>query len=134
MIVLDASVAAKWFLIEAESDVAVDIARRILRGDDTFAVPELFFYEVFSVVSRKHQDPARWAARGVEWLFQLPLQRVGMSPSLARRMAEFTRQGLTGYDAAYAALARAYDAVWLTFDTHAAKLLGEPSWVRSRLT
>jgi len=73
MIVVDASVAIKWFLIEPETPEAVHVVDRILRSTEVFVVPELFYYEVFAVVARKHQSPPKWAKEGMPWLLNLPL-------------------------------------------------------------
>ncbi|MCC6357008.1 MAG: type II toxin-antitoxin system VapC family toxin [Verrucomicrobiae bacterium] len=129
MTVVDASVAIKWFLVEPETPAAMRVARAALEGDDVFAVPELFYYEVYAVVTRRHADPARWATAGMRWLLNLPLRRMPMTVALAEGMREFTALGLTGCDAAYAALARAHGGRWLTFDRRAATLLGAPDWV-----
>jgi len=133
MIVVDASVAVKWFLIEPETSGAVQVADKILRGADVFAVPELFYYEVFSVVMRKHNEPSRWAKSGMTWLLNLPLQRMPISADLAIEMADFTARGLTGYDAAYAALAYRNGGRWLTYDETARKMLASPAWIISSL-
>ena len=127
--ILDASVAIKWFLVEPETPRAIAVARNILAGSAVFAVPELFYYEVFSVVIRKHKDPSSWAASGMHWLLNLPLQRMTLTQPLAEEMARFVDRGLTGCDAAYAALATLNRGTWLTFDKKASRLLGAPKWV-----
>jgi predicted nucleic acid-binding protein len=129
VIVLDASVAIKWFLREPETDRALAVARNLFAGTEVALVPELFYYEVFSVVVRKHQDPSGWAAGGWPWLMRVPLKRLSLDASLAAAMEVFVKAGLTGYDAAYAALARQYGAAWMTFDDRAAGKLGSPEWI-----
>lgn len=129
MTVIDASVAIKWFLVEPETPAAMRVARAALEGADVFAVPELFYYEVYSVVVRRHTEPNRWAKSGMRWLLNLPLRRMPMTAALAEGMRDFTIRGLTGYDAAYAALARAHQGLWLTFDRKAAAALGQPDWI-----
>ena len=134
MIVLDASVAIKWFLKEKETEEAVRIVDCILLGKDLFAVPELFYFEVFTVVMRRHQDPKRWANTGMRWLLNLPLEHVPMTAELSTAMADFTNQGLSGYDAAYAALALRHHGKWLTYDHRAKEMLSSPPWIVSRLS
>ncbi len=133
MIVVDASVAVKWFLIEKETPDAMQVVHQILRGKDVFCVPELFYYEVFSVVMRKHQQPVQWAKSGMHWLLNLPLQRVPMGEDLSSEMSNFIARGLTGYDAAYAAIAQKNGGKWLTYDETARKLLSCPPWIISQL-
>jgi len=129
MIVLDASVAVKWFLREPETDGALAVARSLFAGTETAMVPELFYYEVFSVVIRKHQDPSGWAEGGWPWLMRVPLKRLSLDASLAVLMGDFVKAGLTGYDASYAAISRRYSAPWMTFDDRAARALGSPEWI-----
>lgn len=127
--VVDASVAIKWFLVEPETPSALGVARDVLAGSGVFIVPELFYFEVFAVVMRKHKNPSLWADSGMRWLLNLPLRRIGLTRRLSKEMFRFVEQGLTGYDSAYAALATLNRGKWLTFDTKASALLGEPKWV-----
>ncbi len=46
-----------------------------------------------------------------------------MTDKLANQAAFFVKKGLTGYDAAYAALAKEMNGQWLTFDEKAHNLL-----------
>ncbi len=133
MIVLDASVAIKWFLVEPETPDAVRVVQAILQGRDLFAVPELFYYEVFSVVAKKHATPSQWANEGMTWLLNLPLRRMPVTPDLAVQMHTFMAQGLSGYDAAYAALAYRSQGRWLTYDEEAKRRLSSPDWIVSHL-
>lgn len=127
--VVDASVAIKWFLVEPETPRAIDIASKILAGGGIFIVPELFYFEVFAVVMRKHENPASWASAGMRWLLNLPLRRMSMTQQVAEEMARFAALGLTAYDSAYAALASLHQGRWLTFDSKASAVLGNPGWV-----
>jgi predicted nucleic acid-binding protein len=127
--VLDASVAVKWFVIEPETPAALDVARAVLRGDGPFFVPELFCYEVLAVTSRKTRAADRLAPRRMRWLMNLPLRRVPLTPALVDAMAPLLRVGLTGHDAAYAALAQTTRSKWLTYDARVASKLGRPSWL-----
>jgi predicted nucleic acid-binding protein len=131
MIVLDASVALPWFIEEQASDAADEVLERLLRGRERALVPELFYYEVFSVLGRKHPEFAAWVAKGLPLLMSVPVTRVPFGEATAMAMADLVGRGLQGYDAAYAALARQHDAVWLTFDQRASRVLGNPAWIVS---
>ena len=52
VVVLDASVGAKWFREEAGTAEAAALLERHLAGDLVLAVPWLFVYECMSVVTR----------------------------------------------------------------------------------
>jgi predicted nucleic acid-binding protein len=127
--VVDASVAIKWFLVEPETPRALEIASRILTGGGIFIVPELFYFEVFAVVTRKHENAPLWASFGMRWLLNLPLRRISLTQQVSEEMLRFTTLGLTAYDSAYAALANLHQAKWLTFDSKASAALGNPEWV-----
>lgn len=127
-VVVDASVAIKWFLQEPETSVAKRAARAIAAGSMRAAVPELFYFEVHAVMARRYPDFARWTQDGAAWLTALPLMRVPFSAELARAAQPFVEQGLTGYDATYAALAVTVQATWITYDEKAYRTLGEPTW------
>ena len=129
--VIDASVAIKWFLVEEETEEAMDLARALLRRTVQGVVPELFYFEVFSVLVRKHHDPEYWANHGVSWLRNLPLKHVVFHNLPTTRMQYFAAQGLSGYDSAYAALADELNIPWVTFDMKASHILGQPNWIHT---
>lgn len=129
MIVLDASVGVKWFLREAETETAMKLLDVLAAGQEVAAIPELFYYEVFAVVARKHENPGLWAKEGWPWLLDLPLRRVPVYAELGLAMQQFAAQGLSGYDASYAALASLHNGRWITFDRRASALLGDPDWI-----
>ena len=53
--VLDASVALRWLLEEEVHSNADMVLEKIVYDPDSFAVPELFAFEVFSVLHRLHE-------------------------------------------------------------------------------
>ncbi|MBI1859666.1 MAG: type II toxin-antitoxin system VapC family toxin [Deltaproteobacteria bacterium] len=128
--VIDASVAVKWFLNESDSGPAREILREIGDTPRAFAVPELFYYEVYAVCMREHPKPELFAEKGMPILFNVPCTRVPMTNDLAMQGAAFVAAGLTGYDAVYAALTKQLEGIWITYDKAAAKRLGMPKWIR----
>ena len=128
--VLDASVGVKWFLDEEDSAPATDLLKEFSRRGSQYVVPELFFFEVYAVCARRHPDIDRFVSDGLKWINELPLRRIPMSMELAAAGVRYIKQGLTGYDAIYVALARRTNGIWITYDKHAAKKLGNPDWIR----
>lgn len=128
--VVDASVAIKWFLNEPDSEPARNLLREYGTSGTHFVVPELFYYEVYSVCVRRHPNPHQFAKRGFAWLCSLPLKRFPISEELSVLGLHFVEKGLTGYDAAYAALARSLKGHWVTYDVEAFKALGKPNWIQ----
>jgi predicted nucleic acid-binding protein len=103
-VVLDASVVLKWFRVEAERHVA---PARTLRtafesGELIVLAPPLLHLEIVNVAGR------RWRMSGASLVeLAVALEDLGFDlrePELTR-VARWTAQGLTAYDAAYVALA-----------------------------
>ena len=132
MIILDASVALKWF-VDVEPLVAE--ARRILdeieRDPRPYMVPELFMNEMLAVLSRLPGSSAAQVQEALALIESLGLSRVGNGHELlATAAAIVERSGLSGYDAIYAALASLTGGVWLTADARAVKKLKQPGLVK----
>jgi predicted nucleic acid-binding protein len=121
--VIDASVAVKWFLKDEAHPQAEAILERLISKPEFFAIPELFCFEVFSVLSRVHPYGGKVYIDGVLPLLEGGLLRQPMTVSLAANAEQFVKIGLTGYDACYAALAKEIKGVWLTFDEKAHRLI-----------
>lgn len=117
--IIDASVALRW-LIKDEAHVHADeVLEKLIDDPDRFAVPELFAYEVFSVLLRIHPR-GLWAFRkGIIPILQMGIFRQPMTETIAVKANRFVKLGLTGYDACYAALAQDLKGMWLTFDKKA---------------
>jgi predicted nucleic acid-binding protein len=120
-VVLDASVAVKWFVREdpAADRAAEQQLARIVDGEDEAAVPELFFFEVLAVLVRRLPS-APDVALAMDALARLGLRRFALDKEIAEHAAGLSiSHGLTGYDAAYVALASSLGATWVTFDAEA---------------
>ena len=120
--IIDASVAIKWFVIE-ESGQAAAMATldRIQDSPQHFAVPELFFNEMLSVLCKLLDDEKKIQ----EYMFlleSLGLTRIGNGSELISLAATIAvKHKLSGYDAIYAAAANLVDGHWLTADARAHK-------------
>jgi len=121
--VVDASVAIRWFIQEEADSIADEVLERMVNEPARFAVPELFSFEVFSVLHRLHPDAIQVFNQAIIPLLQGGLFRQPMTEELAVRASHFVRSGLTGYDACYAALAKDLKGLWLTFDAKAHRLI-----------
>jgi len=129
--ILDASVAVRWFLQDERHPHADRVLEVLLARPGAFAVPELFAFEVLAVLCRTHPSPVECYVRGMIPVLQCGLLRQPMTEALARGAGHFLGRGLTGYDAAYAALARESGSTWLTFDAaaHRAIRRDRVSWL-----
>ncbi|MBW1998734.1 MAG: type II toxin-antitoxin system VapC family toxin [Deltaproteobacteria bacterium] len=128
--IIDASVALRWFIEDEYHPNADKILRRIVDEPHRFAVPELFCFEVYSILQRVHPKALTAFQDGMLPLLQGGVFRQPMTEELAARGQHFVGLGLTGYDACYAALAQIVEGKWLTFDDKAHRLIKkeEVSW------
>jgi predicted nucleic acid-binding protein len=121
--VIDASVALRWLIKEEAHAHADEVLEKLIDDPGRFAVPELFAYEVFSVLLRVHSR-GLWAFRkGIIPILQMGIFRQPMTETVAVKANRFVKLGLTGYDACYAALAQDLKGVWLTYDKKAHELI-----------
>lgn len=121
--VIDASVAVRWFIEEEIHPRADELLKMVVESPERFAVPELFAFEVYSVLHRLHPDGSDVFQKGIIPLLEGGMLRHPMTSDLAVKADRFVQLGLTGYDACYAALAQDLKGLWLTFDRKAHKKL-----------
>ena len=117
--VIDASVALRWLIEDETHPHADEVLEKAVQYPENFAVPELFAFEVYSVLQRVHPKGLQAFTSGIIPLLQGGILRQPMTKSLAVSSESFVKLGLTGYDACYAALAKQLRGRWLTFDRKA---------------
>lgn len=117
--VLDASVAVRWFVHDAPHPAAERILVAVVSHPGRFAVPELFGYELLSVLHRHHPRATRVMREGVDPVLRSGVLRYPLTPAIVNRAERYIARGMTGYDATYVALAEELDGLWLTFDSRA---------------
>lgn len=116
MVIIDASVAAKWFVDEPGSEWARSVLLELRDGPGWFSVPELFFVEMLSVLARLTESEEQ-LQQLLAILEDLGLARFALGHDTLRRATELTFSfGLSAYDAVYAATADLLGGVWLTAD------------------
>lgn len=113
--VIDSSVILKWLREEGEADVeeARALERQYRRGELQVTVPPLLFLELLNTAGRRWGWPPGQLGDMVGWLLAAGF-RVH-DPDL-RRIAHWTGEGLTAYDACYVALAEERRTVVVTAD------------------
>jgi len=122
MIIIDASVAIKWFVAqESGKDQALEILHSAKNKPQEFAVPELFFNEMLAVFCRLEKD-LRLICEYLESLQDFGFVRLGNGRRTLSLAAELgTKYHLSGYDAIYAANAKLVGGLWITADERAHK-------------
>jgi predicted nucleic acid-binding protein len=126
MIVVDTSVAIKWFFDESDSSPA----RALLKGEAVGA-PDLLYYEFANYLCMKDFVTPEEARRFVDQLYALPLQVFILPQKGFRRAVELAKRfGLTAYDASFVALAEALEADLVTADAKLVRKAKSLSFVK----
>ncbi len=127
-LVVDASVAAKWFLTdEADVDIAANLRHASLTGKTELHAPSIFSYEVGNLLlSACRQRPARLeeedAVACIRRLFALPIHIHPLSEEEGvETIGMAFRFSKTFYDMTYLNLAEKLDCRLCTADERAAR-------------
>ncbi|MFM7134040.1 MAG: PIN domain-containing protein [Planctomycetota bacterium] len=132
--VLDASVAARWFIPEQATETTEMLLELVRREEEDpltrspFVVPEVFFAEVMSAVTKQCRG-AHVLASCASVIADLPMNRVPWAQIPVDRYLEMVGRRVGAYDAIYAAIALEAGLPLITADTGLARALGEPPWV-----
>lgn len=135
-LVLDASVAAKWYLPSAHepnADRAMDLFRRYARGECRFLVPDLFWAELANILwksARVGRISSRSAALALATMPALGFTTVPSRELLKEAFAIATTFDRTVYDSLYVALAVTAQASFVTADEKLANALAAQVPVR----
>jgi predicted nucleic acid-binding protein len=128
-VVLDASVALRWFVDQPGHEAAAWWLRRFQSEPDLFVAPDLLRFEVHGGLARL-QPPREpdWAARCFGRLERLGVRTLPTTMDLFRRALALSRElRVGGYDAIYLAHAESLGARWLTADGRILRRLrGDP--------
>lgn len=130
--VVDASVAAKWFVPEVHSDAAL----RIFEGDHSLAVPDLFLSEFGNILWKKvrlgdiNRDEGREILKAIKLV---PLDIVSSVPLLDPAFEIAVGLGRTMYDSVYVALAVLEDCAFVTADRTLWRVMRTTSFARNVL-
>ena len=115
-LVIDASVAVKWFLNEENSDKARLIRSELEKGKVSIIVPELLFLEILnSLRYNKVKEQNILAANKI--LFGIGFEIVELSEEILFKVAENSiKYNVTIYDALYITLAQIHGTFLITAD------------------
>jgi predicted nucleic acid-binding protein len=127
MVIIDASVALKWFMEEPQSDVA----RGILDGDEPLAAPDLIIAEVCNGAWKAVRRNLMTAVQADAMAHQLPRVFEALHPAegLAAAAMHMARDlDHPVYDCFYLALAEQRDASMVTADRRLIERLYGTAW------
>lgn len=116
-LVIDASVAAKWFNLEELSDRAADIKEAYVKGDLELAAPIHMIYEVGNSIWKNKQLTETEANDAIAALLQLNIQLLEPTTERAKRAMKIAKsRNTTFYDAIYLQAAEELNIALLTAD------------------
>ena len=117
ILILDASVAVKWFTMEPLRDKALIIRDKYVNGELDLEAPSLLYYEVANALRYNPRFGIEEVRSAVRALEDLAITIYDFKGELASRAVELAyRFGITVYAAAYVALAAIRNATLYTAD------------------
>mgnify|MGYP001562873769 CR=1 FL=1 len=116
-IVLDASVAIKWFIKEEGDAEAKRLLKSLKSGSLIAYVPQIFFFEIGNVFSLHTEIPIDSVGRFLDSLFSLGLKTENVTEEFLEGVIRASHQNnITAYDASYITLAKLLNADLITAD------------------
>ena len=125
-VVIDASVAVKWFIAEADHHRARDLRNAFLAGRVDVACPSIFQYEVLNALRFNDSVNASDLEEAVDSLDKAALPLHPLEGALAKQtVATARRRDITVYDASYVTLSRALRCRLVTADEQLIDAVGD---------
>jgi len=104
--IIDASVAVKWFSIEAGTKKAREVLSQAYKGETELYAPDILVYEVANALWKGKKYPKEDIQDALETIYNSPMQLLAPDKLLAFSSIKFmANYNLTFYDAVYAGLA-----------------------------
>ena len=126
---LDASVAAKWFLPADDEDLvpqALELLARQTKSELRFIVPGIFWAQISNIfwkAVRARRCPRQYAEESIAFLQQKNLTTVSSRELMSDALAIAITFDRTVYDSLYVALAVSYNVPLVTADERLANAL-----------
>lgn len=117
MLILDASVLAKTFVKENNSDKAMELIDGYLRGEYTIIISELTIWEVLNALKYHNAFPNEMLAKVGEALYYYGFKIVNLNLEFILKSIEIALEhNVTIYDATYIALTEIHKGEFITAD------------------
>ncbi len=132
VLVIDASVVAKWFLSEPDSDAALTLARRAAARSLSLHAPDIWASECANAIWKqatrlRRMNPGR-ARAAITRLASLPIRDAASRLLLPRAYAIASAAGIAVYDALYVTLGEALSTQVITADRVLLRRLTGTPW------
>lgn len=118
-IILDSSVAAKWFFSEENSDTAAKIKDDFESGIISIAVPTVFYYEINNLLktaTKRLRINAKNAQNVYEAFLKLSFVAYTSEDLMRKTLGKAIEFDISSYDASYIALADHLQKPFFTAD------------------
>jgi len=117
LLVLDASVIAKWFKEEENSKQALKIREKFYKGEHEIIVPDLILYELSNALRYDKKFNPKLITKAINTLFEMDINITIPSGELISETVKIaTENNITAYDATYIALSTKTNATFITAD------------------
>lgn len=117
VIVLDASVAVKWYCEETDTNVALEIQEQYLSGELRICFPDLVFLELANAIRYKENSRLKDVKNVLENFVKLRFNIITPTVKLIEEAARISFDfDVTVYDGIYIALARELRTQFVTAD------------------
>ncbi len=116
-IILDASVAVKWFTQEEHHDKAITIRDKFIKGEIEIIVPDLILYELANALRYNPNFNSKDVEDSIQSILDLELTITTPMPSILQKAIETAfAKDITIYDSVYMALAQNLNCKLITAD------------------
>lgn len=128
MVVIDTSVAFKWFsAAEDDSKTALKLLADHIKNKNPILIPNLFFYEITNAWTTKKGFKVEYINENLNLLEKYMLTSVQLNFASLKIAASISKQyNVSVYDASYAVLARENGCDLITADEKFAKQVNLP--------
>jgi len=132
MIVLDASVILKWFLIEENRDIALTLLDRHINEDEQIAIPELLYYEFGNIMALKTELLEDKIIEAITFLYRLDLKVISLSQHECIEAIRLSRlYKISVYDASYVVLSNSLGVPFITADEKLVRKMKNAPFVKT---
>lgn len=130
MVIVDTSVAYKWFINEEPKEITLAaraVLKQFLKGKEKILCPDLILYELGNILAYKHKLREIDISNIWNKLSKINLLTVNPTPDFMKKCIDFSlKYHVTVYDASYAVLALEKNCTLFTADSKFAKKINLP--------